>query len=120
MRYMRRPGRLASLTRGCTSCTRLPTQLRLADVRSFFFFKQKTAYEILADWSSDVCSSDLGKPPVLTLRGHADGSPVRQIRDSMHDGVLHQGLQQERRNQQESGLVLNGFFDAQPGAEAYF
>src|SRR5947207_5488995 len=24
----------------------------------FFFFKQKTAYEIL-DWSSDVCSSDL-------------------------------------------------------------
>src|SRR6056297_3970930 len=28
---------------------------------SFFFFKQKTAYEILrSDWSSDVCSSDLG------------------------------------------------------------
>src|SRR3712207_7818428 len=27
---------------------------------SFFFFKQKTAYEILRDWSSDVCSSDLG------------------------------------------------------------
>ena len=25
-----------------------------------FFFKQKTAYEILTcDWSSDVCSSDL-------------------------------------------------------------
>src|SRR3712207_5913544 len=24
-----------------------------------FFFKQKTAYEILRDWSSDVCSSDL-------------------------------------------------------------
>src|SRR3712207_8417546 len=36
------------------------------DVASFdviisvvFFFKQKTAYEILAYWSSDVCSSDL-------------------------------------------------------------
>src|SRR3546814_10554227 len=30
----------------------------------FFFFKQKTAYEIrISDWSSDVCSSDLlGKP----------------------------------------------------------
>ena len=28
----------------------------------FFFFKQKTAYEIYqCDWSSDVCSSDLGK-----------------------------------------------------------
>src|SRR3546814_6251904 len=28
----------------------------------FFFFKQKTAYEMrISDWSSDVCSSDLGK-----------------------------------------------------------
>src|SRR3546814_2101935 len=27
----------------------------------FFFFKQKTAYELrISDWSSDVCSSDLG------------------------------------------------------------
>src|SRR3546814_3581318 len=33
----------------------------------FFFFKQKTAYEMrISDWSSDVCSSDLdgeGQPP---------------------------------------------------------
>src|SRR5881398_940555 len=29
----------------------------------FFFFKQKTAYEMLSgDWSSDVCSSDLTTP----------------------------------------------------------
>src|SRR3546814_19465478 len=29
-------------------------------VVSFFFFKQKTAYEVrISDWSSDVCSSDL-------------------------------------------------------------
>src|SRR5216117_4579581 len=29
----------------------------------FFFFKQKTAYEIRkGDWSSDVCSSDLHPP----------------------------------------------------------
>src|SRR3546814_10276687 len=28
----------------------------------FFFFKQKTAYEMrISDWSSDVCSSDLEK-----------------------------------------------------------
>src|SRR3546814_3284776 len=28
---------------------------------SVFFFKQKTAYEMrISDWSSDVCSSDLG------------------------------------------------------------
>src|SRR3546814_5969067 len=27
---------------------------------SFFYFKQKTAYEMrISDWSSDVCSSDL-------------------------------------------------------------
>src|SRR3546814_3502600 len=31
----------------------------MKDVR-FFFFKQKTAYEMrISDWSSDVCSSDL-------------------------------------------------------------
>src|SRR3546814_2534129 len=30
---------------------------------SFFFFKQKTAYEMrISDWSSDVCSSDLPQP----------------------------------------------------------
>src|SRR3546814_11463986 len=29
-------------------------------IRSVFFFKQKTAYEMrISDWSSDVCSSDL-------------------------------------------------------------
>src|SRR3546814_2553405 len=38
----------------------------------FFFFKQKTAYDMrISDWSSDVCSSDLsGEPaPVLLLPG---------------------------------------------------
>src|SRR5881296_1285951 len=31
----------------------------------FFFFEQKTAYEmLLCDWSSDVCSSDLRAMPV--------------------------------------------------------
>src|SRR3546814_10821291 len=30
----------------------------------FFFFKQKTAYEMrISDWSSDVCSSDRGPSP---------------------------------------------------------
>src|SRR3546814_7698210 len=32
----------------------------LCCIRLFFFFKQKTAYEMrISDWSSDVCSSDL-------------------------------------------------------------
>src|SRR3546814_8686033 len=35
-------------------------QLYLFSVVFFFFFKQKTAYEMrISDWSSDVCSSDL-------------------------------------------------------------
>src|SRR3546814_4387907 len=34
----------------------------------FFFFKQKTAYEMrISDWSSDVCSSDLGVASMLYL-----------------------------------------------------
>ena len=41
-------------------------------VSFFFFFKQKTAYEILTcDWSSDVCSSDLAAPPLFILTGSA-------------------------------------------------
>src|SRR3546814_19181744 len=32
----------------------------------FFFYKQKTAYEMrISDWSSDVCSSDLGQSRIL-------------------------------------------------------
>src|SRR3546814_2830987 len=32
----------------------------------FFFFKQKTAYEMrISDWSSDVCSSDLPDTKVV-------------------------------------------------------
>src|SRR3546814_7108490 len=44
----------------------------------FFFFKQKTAYEMrISDWSSDVCSSDLSRhrPSVLRGQPEADGSP---------------------------------------------
>src|SRR3546814_20365739 len=40
----------------------------------FFFFKQKTAYEMrISDWSSDVCSSDLqhGQPGTFQSDGQA-------------------------------------------------
>ena len=49
---------------------------------SFFFFKQKTAYEIIAgDWSSDVCSSDLihGPIPHRGLLRTARTSPIGAI-----------------------------------------
>src|SRR3546814_1370299 len=37
----------------------------------FVFFKQKTAYEMrISDWSSDVCSSDLGHGPLRADRPH--------------------------------------------------
>src|SRR3546814_20084528 len=36
----------------------------------FFFFKQKTAYEMrISDWSSDVCSSDLPEVVVVATGG---------------------------------------------------
>src|SRR3546814_5475319 len=41
---------------------KLKTEFRssLMSWNLFFFFKQKTAYEMrISDWSSDVCSSDL-------------------------------------------------------------
>src|SRR3546814_10780347 len=42
----------------------------------FFFFKQKTAYEMrISDWSSDVCSSDL-LPPEPGLPPHAPPPPA--------------------------------------------
>src|SRR3546814_7060832 len=42
---------------------------------SFFFFKQKTAYEMrISDWSSDVCSSDLLGLAGLTKTLHLEGA----------------------------------------------
>src|SRR3546814_16760568 len=45
-------------------------------ILSFFFFKQKTAYEMrISDWSSDVCSSDL-------IGGRRDGTEQRGAQSS--------------------------------------
>src|SRR3546814_3917726 len=44
----------------------------------FFFFKQKTAYEMrISDWSSDVCSSDLDhrhSPGLTVYRSGSDAT----------------------------------------------
>src|SRR3546814_2773179 len=41
----------------------------------FFFFKQKTAYEMrISDWSSDVCSSDLAALPARAGGAWLDAS----------------------------------------------
>src|SRR3546814_2099154 len=49
----------------------------------FFFFKQKTAYEMrISDWSSDVCSSDLTLPlPIPTV--------ARQTPNHVHNQENH-------------------------------
>src|SRR3546814_6296958 len=44
----------------------------------FFFFKQKTAYEMrISDWSSDVCSSDLNRPVPRCGCGLLSVAPAR-------------------------------------------
>src|SRR3546814_7924861 len=44
----------------------------------FFFFKQKTAYEMrISDWSSDVCSSDLGADRLHRGEGAGDDGGER-------------------------------------------
>src|SRR3546814_3499355 len=49
----------------------------------FFFFKQKTAYEMrISDWSSDVCSSDL---PSIGSRGGAIWQRFRRISPRRQD-----------------------------------
>src|SRR3546814_4840781 len=49
----------------------------------FFFFKQKTAYEMrISDWSSDVCSSDLADQVAQTLGAQIvsrDSISMRQL-----------------------------------------
>src|SRR3546814_4848389 len=47
----------------------------------FFFFKQKTAYEVrISDWSSDVCSSDLIANFEMVLLNMREGGMI-----SAHD-----------------------------------
>src|SRR3546814_18773616 len=58
----------------------------------FFFFKQKTAYEMrISDWSSDVCSSDLPQRPLLAE------TPVHPAAGRHHSGDVFAKLRVERR-----------------------
>src|SRR3546814_14275490 len=78
----------------------------------FFFFKQKTAYEMrISDWSSDVCSSDLldeARAELLQCRrealagtprtpGLAEGMERRQLRDADEAGCDAVILEREQR-----------------------
>src|SRR3546814_4239977 len=53
----------------------------------FFFFKQKTAYEVrISDWSSDVCSSDL-----VAIEDHA----AFHVAGRAPDGLDQRGFRSE-------------------------
>jgi len=62
-----------------------------------FFFKQKTAYEIVdCDWSSDVCSSDLIQWVCYshhTLRRHME---IEFVHREMRELRQHMNMMQER------------------------
>src|SRR3546814_12601813 len=62
----------------------------------FFFFKQKTAYEMrISDWSSDACSSDLREGP------HPLGRAARAARCAQADRGLHD--RRQRRGGESAG-----------------
>src|SRR3546814_10267027 len=48
----------------------------------FFFFKQKTAYELrISDWSSDLCSSDLRALWAVIMTAYITGTSTRKVDD---------------------------------------
>src|SRR3546814_10645196 len=68
----------------------------------FFFFKQKTAYEMLiSDWSSDVCSSDLGfaMQEVEAGRNIAYGQVMQGVGHQVPDPQAHDTQYQHLINQ---------------------
>src|SRR3546814_11119637 len=75
----------------------------------FFFFKQKTAYEMrISDWSSDVCSSDLAIP--LDHNEQAENqffdseSPISITRYLRQRKTVQPGFLRARRKRNATGL----------------
>src|SRR3546814_1679835 len=72
---------------------------------TFFVFKQKTAYEMrISDWSSDVCSSDLGRQAgrdrirwAALLAGHGGGGGRGPARLGDHGAQDRPRRSEERR-----------------------
>src|SRR3546814_14482479 len=75
----------------------------------FFFYKQKTAYEMrISDWSSDVCSSDLSQDTTSTQdttnrKDQPEGSQRARSTDAIDlDAVVVTGTSGTRTRMQES------------------
>src|SRR3546814_4268634 len=57
----------------------------------FFFFKQKTAYEMrISDWSSDVCSSDLRQRDL-----RADPADLQQVAEQHALTLMQEAVQRD-------------------------
>src|SRR3546814_4202231 len=64
----------------------------------FFFFKQKTAYEMrISDWSSDVCSSDLARITISRDMTGYQSWVVSGCDQMMSVGKRKKGRSEERR-----------------------
>src|SRR3546814_9430257 len=72
----------------------------LSVVTVFFFFKQKTAYEMrISDWSSDVCSSDLRDLDRIFMHFH-----IFMAEDfRADDRILHEILRHPAADHQKPG-----------------
>src|SRR3546814_8847427 len=98
------------------------------DFSVFFFFKQKTAYELrISDWSSDVCSSDLALPSRIGLMLDMTLRDIERILDFEAFVVIEPGLTPLERGQllnEEQFMQMRqehgDDFDAAMGAEAVF
>src|SRR3546814_6844368 len=64
----------------------------------FFFFKQKTAYEMrISDWSSDVCSSDLLTRAPLDLRARIAAAKAYATERRQIEAKIPQEFRSEER-----------------------
>src|SRR3546814_2332335 len=72
----------------------------------FFFFKQKTAYEMrISDWSSDVCSSDLLWPDRRTQAVARDPRRLQGFADPqqrLHRHARQRGAGQRLRSEEHT------------------
>src|SRR3546814_8172828 len=85
----------------------------------FFFFKQKTAYEMrISDWSSDVCSSDLleevRRADQRRRRRHAPCHPEPPTQPVSEPGVEIDMDQDRHREQRDDQRLRDDLFALKP------
>src|SRR3546814_2724493 len=92
----------------------------------FFFFKQKTAYEMrISDWSSDVCSSDLAdlvlrpgdhgidrQPRTRRVRADRDRAVADADPFDLHPGDQHVGQSGAQHRSEEHTSELQSLMSS--------